>query len=156
LILAADALAAPAVRLCLVAAGVFFATALATGAWKYYEIARSEKAAAHIYVDIAHRAALLYSFAALLLAQFAALSVYAPLVNLVAAAAPLAFFAAAIVGYIVHGILRDTDNQFAKPHRIGSLALPAVGLHGFMWLLMAAEIGGFLVLFAGALARLYR
>jgi hypothetical protein len=144
------ALALPAVRLCLLAAGGFFLTGLLTGIWKYWHIARSPAAVAPVYVDVAHRAALLYSFAAILLAQFAALSQWSARVNLVAAALPLAFFAFAIGGYAVHGVLRDTDNQFLKPHRIGRLPVPAAALHGFMWLLVAAEVGGFAVLLAGA------
>lgn len=144
----------PAVRLCIVAAGVFFLAGLLTGAWKYWHIARSPQAASPVYVDIAHRAALLYSFAALLLAVFAGLSAWSDTTNLVAAALPLAFFGLAIGGYVVHGILRDTDNQFLKPHRVGRWTLPPALLAGFMWALMAAEIGGFAVLFAGALRTL--
>jgi hypothetical protein len=149
-----SALSLPAVRLSIVAAGVFFSSGLLTGAWKYFHIARSANAQAPVYVDIAHRTSLFYSFAALLVAQFAALSAYSPQVNLWAAVVPLAFFAAAIAGYIVHGLLNDTDNQFRKPQKIGPMALPRGGLHGFMWLLMLGEIGGFAVLFAGVLKRL--
>jgi hypothetical protein len=149
-----EALAEPAVKLCIVAAGVFFMTALLTGAWKYFHIARSPTATAPVYVDIAHRAALMYSFAALLLAVFAALSVFPDRVNVLAAALPLAFFAFAIVGYVVHGVLRDTDNQLAKPHRLGQGEVHPALMTGFMWALMAAEIGGFAVLFAGALQAL--
>lgn len=146
--------ATPAVALALVSAGVFFSSGLLTGAWKYWHIARSPQAVAPVYVDIAHRTSLLYSFAALLLAQFAALSAWDDRTDLLAAAIPLGFFAAAIGGYVIHGILRDTDNQFLEPHRIGPVALPKGGLHGFMWLLMLGEIGGFAVLFAGVLRTL--
>jgi len=149
-----DWLAEPAVRLCVIASGVFFLMALLTGAWKYFHIARSEKAVAPVYVDIAHRAALMYSFASLLLAVFAGLSAWSATVNLIAAALPLAFFAFAIGGYVAHGVLRDTDNQFLRPHRIGPVALHPALLAGFMWALMAAEIGGFAVLFAGFLKTL--
>ena len=141
-------------RLCIVAAGVFFMSALITGVWKYLHIARSADARAPVYVDIAHRTSLLYSFAAILLAHFAALSAWSARVNLIAAAIPLAFFAAAIAGYVLHGILRDTDNQFLHPQRVGRVALPKGGLHAFMWLLMVGEIGGFAVLFTGMLASL--
>ena len=149
-----DAVAAPAVRLCIVSAGVFFLVALLTGAWKYFHIARSPQAVAPVYVDIAHRAALMYSFAALLLAVFAGLSAWSPAVNLVAAALPLAFFGFAIGSYVVHGMLRDTDNQFLKPHRVGTATLHPSLIAASMWALMAAEIGGFAVLFAGALQAL--
>jgi hypothetical protein len=150
----ADWLAEPAVRWCIVAAGVFFLAALLTGAWKYFHIARSPTATAPLYVDIAHRAALMYSFASLLLAVFAGLSAWSDRVNLLAAALPLAFFAFAIGGYVVHGVLRDTDNQFLKPHRLGRGEVHPALLTSFMWALMAAEIGGFVVLFAGTLAAL--
>lgn len=149
-----EALAEPAVKLCVVSAGAFFLAGLFTGAWKYFHIAHSPTATSPVYVDLAHRAALLYSFAALLLAVFAALSAWSATVDLVAAALPLAFFALAIGGYVVHGVLRDTDNQFVRPHRVGGIDLPRHGLAAFMWVLMAAEIGGFAVLFAGALKAL--
>jgi hypothetical protein len=140
-----------AARLCIIAAGLFFLTGLITGAWKYFHIARSPTATAPVYVDIAHRTALLYSFASILLAHFAALSAWSVTVNLIASAVLLLFFASAIMGYVVHGWLRDTDNQFLPPHRIGTMPLPRGTLHGFMWLLMAGEIGAFAVLFAGVL-----
>jgi hypothetical protein len=146
--------AEPAVKLCIVAAGLFFMTGLLTGAWKYFHIARSPTATAPIYVDIAHRAALLYSFAALLLAVFAHLSVWSATVDFIAAFLPLAFFAFAIVGYVIHGLLRDTDNQLLKPHRLGTGTVHPAAIAGFMWLLMGAEIGGFAVLFAGAVQAL--
>jgi hypothetical protein len=47
---------------------------------------------AHPYVDIAHRAALLYSFATLLIAVFVELSAWPAWVNLVAAMVVVFFF----------------------------------------------------------------
>lgn len=149
-----DAFHEPAVRLCIVAAGTFFLAGLLTGAWKYFHIARSTTAAAPVYVDIAHRAALQYSFASLLLAVFAALSAWPDAVDLVAAALVLAFFAAAIGSYVLHGVLRDTDNQLRRPHVLGTGTVAPVLMSAFMWALMAAEIGGFAVLFAGSLRTL--
>ena len=61
-------------RLTLLAAGLIFLLALALGVWKYRQMATSENHLAHPYVDIAHRAALLYSFATLLIAAFVELS----------------------------------------------------------------------------------
>lgn len=148
----ADAAAlVPAARLALLGAGVFFLAGLLSGIWKYAHIAQRDDAQAPAYVDIAHRAALLYAFAALLLAQFAQLSAWSAAVNLWATALPLAFFAAAIGGYALHGWLDDTDNQFRRPQRIGRRALPRHGLAAFMVLLVIAEVGGFAVLFAGLL-----
>lgn len=139
----------PAVRLALLASGLFFLTGLLTGIWKYLAMMNSEKAEAPYYVNIAHRTSLLYAFAAQLLAVFAALSAWSPMVNLWATLFPLVFFAAAIFTYVVHGVLRDTENQLARPHRLGPVSLPGILIGGFMWALIMAEVGGFVVLFAG-------
>ncbi len=139
----------PATRLALLASGLFFLTGLLTGIWKYLAMMKSEKAEAPYYVNIAHRTSLLYAFAAQLLAVFAALSAWSAAVNLWATLFPLVFFAAAIFTYVVHGLLRDTDNQLARPHRLGPVSLPGFLIGGFMWALIMAEVGGFLVLFAG-------
>lgn len=136
-------------QLCLLAAGTFFMTGLLTGWWKYRCITASPQAVAPVYVDIAHRASLLYSFAALLLREFVPYSPLSATGTLWAAGLPLLFFAIAIAGYIVHGILRDTENQFRVPHQFGNHTLPAALIHGLMWTLGAAEIGGFGVLFYG-------
>ncbi|MCZ7525131.1 MAG: hypothetical protein M5U14_01295 [Acidimicrobiia bacterium] len=141
----------PAVKLAVVAAGVFFLAGLVTGAWKYVRIASSPAAVAPPYVGIAHRAALMYAFATLLLGRFAELSPWADAVDLLAVAAPVVYFAAAIGGYVVHGALDDTDNQFARPHRLGTRTVPEATMARVMWSLVVAEIGGFSVLFAGTL-----
>lgn len=122
------------------AAGLIFVWALVLGVWKYRQIAASPDAQAHPYVDIAHRAALMYAFATLLLAVFVELSAWSTAVNLIAAFVPIFFFVAAIAGYQAHGMRRDTDNQFRDPVR---------GTHPFMWALIIGEIGGTLVLLAG-------
>lgn len=127
----------------LLGAGVMFLLALVLGVWKYRQMATAETHLAHPYVDIAHRAALLYSFATLLVAVFVELSGWSEAVDLVAAAVLYVFFLAAIVGYAYHGWRRDTDNQFRDP-------TPSRGaVHGFMWALILGEIGAFAVLLAG-------
>jgi preprotein translocase subunit SecG len=127
-------------RLTLLAAGLIFLLALALGVWKYRQMATSENHLAHPYVDIAHRAALLYSFATLLIAVFVELSGWPTWVNLTAAMVVVLFFVIAIVTYMSHGLKRDTTNQFEHPDR---------GVHAGMLALIVAEIGGFAVLFAG-------
>ncbi len=141
----------PAVRLAIVAAGVFFLSGLLTGIWKYVHMATHPEATSPAYVDIAHRTSLFYSFAAVLVAHLAALSAWNATVDFWATAAQLLFFGAAIFTYIVHGILRDTDNQLRRPHRVGAMTLPRHGILAFMLALIAGEVGGFLVLFAGVL-----
>ncbi|MRH88034.1 hypothetical protein GFY24_11350 [Nocardia sp. SYP-A9097] len=132
-------------RITLVAAGLLFILALILGVWKFQQISASPDATAHIYVDIAHRATLLYSFATLLLAVFTELSSWPTAVNLTADIVVLIFFLAAIAAYIVHGLLRDTTNQFHG--QTGKL-----GTKISMIALIIGEVGGFLVLFTGFIA----
>lgn len=127
-------------RLTLLAAGLIFLWSLILGVWKYRQMSTSENHLAHPYVDIAHRAALLYAFATLLIAVFVELSGWPTWVNLTAAMVVVAFFVIAIATYVSHGRRRDTVNQFENPDR---------GLHAGMLALIAAEIGGFSVLLAG-------
>ena len=142
-------------QLCLLAAGVFFLSGLLTGWWKYRCMATSPEATAPVYVDIAHRTSLMYSFSAILLREFVPYSPLGPTGTLWAVGAPLLFFALAIQTYILHGILRDTDNQLRAPHRLGSGTVPGFLLHGFMVLLAVAEIGGFGVLLSGFLISVF-
>jgi hypothetical protein len=128
----------------LLAAAGMFLWALLLGVWKYRQIATSESHLAHRYVDIAHRAALLYSFALLLIATFVQLSGWSELVNLLAAGAMTLYFYSAVGSYALHGWRRDTDNQFRDP---------VPGTHAFMITLIVAEIGAWLVLVAGFLDR---
>lgn len=127
-------------KVTLLAAGLIFLLALVLGVWKYQQIATTENHQAHIYVDIAHRAALLYSFATLLTAVFVEFSGWPTWVNLTAAMVTVYFFVTAIGSYMLHGALRDTTNQFEKAGWF---------LHTGMVLLIAGEIGGFAVLLAG-------
>ncbi|MGB5796112.1 MAG: hypothetical protein WBH51_10020 [Mycolicibacter algericus] len=127
-------------KVTLLAAGLIFLLALLLGVWKYQQIVTSENHQAHIYVDIAHRAALLYSFATLLVAVFVELSGWPTWVNMTASMVMVYFFVTAIASYMLHGALRDTTNQFEKAG-----PLLKVG----MVLLIIGEIGGFAVLLAG-------
>lgn len=127
-------------KLTLLAAGLTFLLALGLGVWKYRQIMTSDDHRAHPYVDIAHRAALLYPFATLLIAVFVELSAWPAWVNLTATMVVVFFFVSATVGYIIHGVLRDTTNQFEHVTR---------GSQVSMALLIAGEIGGFGVVFAG-------
>ncbi len=130
-------------RITLLAAGLVFLLALVLGVWKYRQIMAAADHRAHPYVDIAHRAALLYSFAILLLAAFAELSAWPAWVNLSAAMVVVFLFVAAIASYISHGMRRDTVNQFESPDR---------ALRVQMIVLIVGEIGGFAVLLTGFIA----
>ncbi len=126
--------------LTVLASGLIFAWALVLGIWKYRQMATSPTHLAHPYVDIAHRAALLYEFATMLLAVFVELSAWPAAVNLIAAAVVVFFFVAAIATYVAHGIRRDTTNQFEHVDTKIRLAMTA---------LIVGELGGFAVLLAG-------
>lgn len=133
------------------ACGGFFLTALLTGVWKYGHIRRSAESKAPTYVDISHRAAFMYAFSCLVLERFALLSRWPEAWNLWGVGVAVAFFAAAQSTYLLHGLLKDTDNQLARPHRLGRGEVPGGLVHGFMWALAVGEIGGFLVVFTGAM-----
>lgn len=130
-------------KLTLLATGLIFLLALGLGVWKYRQIMVSDNHQAHPYVDIAHRAALLYAFATMLIAVFVELSAWPTWVNLSGAMAAIFFFVAAIGSYILHGARRDTTNQFDPPVRGTGVAMAA---------LIIGEMGGFAVVFAGFIA----
>ena len=122
------------------ACGIFFLTALLTGVWKWRAMLRAPDHLAPHYVDTAHRAALLYSFACLVLIHFAQLSPFPEAVNAVAVSAPLLFFAVAIATYVVLGRADATDNQFQER---SFATMTGTGL------LAVSEIAGFGVLLLG-------
>ncbi len=88
-----------AIKISLLASGVFLLAGLLTGVVKYRKIMSSPNHRAPVYIDIAHRASLLYSFASLVMAKLLEYSPYSPGVQLVAVGFPLLFFAVTIGGY---------------------------------------------------------
>ena len=127
-------------KVVLLAAAAMFLWALLLGVWKYRQMISAADGLAHPYVDTAHRAALLYSFATLLIAAFVELSGWSTTVDAIAAFAVIAFFVIAIATYALHGMRRDTTTPFADP---------APSTHPGMIALIVVEIGGFAVLLAG-------
>ncbi len=127
-------------KLCLMAAGVFLFFGMVSGIFKYVYIMRSPKHRAPVYIDIAHRSAFLYSFAALVLGRLSEQSIYSERINLIAALVPLTFFALTIAGYFVTGLRNQTENLFSERNALTTW---------FMYLLIAGEIGGTVVLLAG-------
>ena len=124
-------------NLAIIFAGIFFLNGLLTGVWKFNQISKSADGKAHPYVDIAHRSSLLYSFATLLIANFAYLSKLPNEIELIATIALVAYFAFAILSYMIQGFRQTTDNQLREVTKTTRI---------FMWSLIVAEIGGFLVL----------
>jgi hypothetical protein len=68
---------------------------------------------------------------------------------------PVLYFASAIIMYMLHGALRDAENQLKPPFHLGKMPLPTLFIVGYMWTLIVAEIGGFLVLFYGVLQAIW-
>ena len=131
--------------LALIASASFFLAGLVLGVWKFRAMATSPNGLAHPYIDTAHRAALLYAFAAVMIAIFVEVSQLKAGIELFAVALLVSYFAIAIMTYVVHGLRKDTDNQV---HNMST------GATVFMWSLVAAEIGGFLIIFYGLLTAL--
>lgn len=141
----------PAFAFAVVAAGVFLLTGLFSGLWKFIQMWKSPQGVAHPYVDIAHRASLMYGFACLVLAALAHFSMYSASSNFVAVVLVITFFALAVLGYLLQAALNGPDNQLRQPHRMGRHPMPRAGLMVFMVALILCEIGGTLYLFAGAM-----
>lgn len=136
----------PAQQFAIVATGVIFLTALLTGIWKWRQMMISPNHLAAPYVDIAHRSALMYSFAGILVWHFAGWSVWPNSVDLAATIALFAFFISAIATYVALGFKNQTDNQFSERNFSTTIG---------MLLLIAAEVGGFIILFSGTLKGLF-
>ena len=129
-----------AIKVSLAASGVFLLAGMLLGVVKYRAIMRSPAHRAPTYVDIAHRASFLYSFAALVIAELLRFSPYAASVQLAAAGVPLLFFALTVAGYSAHGLRDDTENIFARR---------TFTTTWFMYALIAGEIGGMAVVLWG-------
>ena len=129
----------PATQLCITAAGVFLISGMGIGILKYRAMLMTEDHRAPPYIDIAHRAALLYSFAALVMGALANGSLPAR-AALLAAFVPLGFFALTIVQYARLGLSGQRETQFSERN---FTTVP------FMYALIAGEIGGVAVLLWG-------
>jgi hypothetical protein len=128
------------VKISLTAAGLFLLTGMLLGVVKYRRTMTSPNHRAPVYIDIAHRASFLYSFAALVIARLIEFSPYSMTVQVVAVCVPLLFFALTIGGYTAHGLRADTDNMFRERNFITTW---------FMYLLIAGELGGMTVVLWG-------
>ena len=131
-----------AVKLAILFSGIFLWVGMLTGVWKYLQIRNSAQSRAHYYVDIAHRSSLLYASATLILAVLAYYSQFSETINLICVVLNLAFFSFSIGAYILHGVLKDTTNQFKKPHQLGKVQLPGILMTLAMIGLIVAELGG--------------
>lgn len=138
-------------KICVVSTGVFFIVGLGCGAWKYAQIRRSTEAKSSTYVDIAHRAALMYAFSCLVVERLVAISQLDPRIENTCVLTLIAYFAWAQGSYIVHAGLADTDNQFEEPHRLGKFVIPSQLMSTFMISLIFFELSASVTLLVGAI-----
>ncbi|MEU8527972.1 MULTISPECIES: hypothetical protein [Streptomyces] len=126
--------------LVLFSAGVLLLAAMLLGVWKWRAMVASPDGRAHRYVDVAHQAALMYTFATTLIAGLVQFSAWPLAVNLSAATVVVFLFSGAIARYTWLGLRKETVNQMRAAPR---------GTNNVMYVLAVGEIGGVGVLLAG-------
>lgn len=135
-----------AVKISLAAAGFYLLAGMLIGVVKYRRTMQSAEHRAPVYIDIAHRAAFLYSFAALVIAKLLEHNAFTNATLLPATLAVLTFFSLTILGYLLTGLKNETENLFSERNFLTTW---------FMYALIAAEITGFIIIFAGFLIRTF-
>lgn len=140
-------------KLAIIFSGIFLWVGMLTGVWKYYQIRNTELARAHYYVDIAHRSSLLYAAASLILAALSYFTSLSDSLSLFCVVANLFFFSMSILVYIIHGMLKDTTNQFKQPHKLGQWSIPRWCMTFLMLNLIIVELGATAVLLLGTILK---
>lgn len=129
-----------AIKISLLASGLFLLTGMLIGVLKYQRMLTRSTHTAPVYVDIAHRAAFLYSFAMLVIARLLEYSPYSERVQVGATALVLVFLVLTVGGYLAHGLKEDTDNLFRERNFTTTW---------YMYMLIAGEIGGLSIILWG-------
>lgn len=129
-----------AVKMSLACSGLFLLLGMLLGVVKYQKMMTSETHQAPVYIDIAHRASLLYSFAALVIAELLPYSPYTTTAQIWMAGIPLFCFAVIVARYVQLGFENKADNQFHE--RTFSTTWG-------MYLLIIGQIGGFAAILWG-------
>jgi hypothetical protein len=129
-----------AIKITLLFSGIYLLTGMLTGILKYQGMMKSKKHEAPIYIDIAHRASLLYSFAALVMAKLLEFSPFPIWLQLLSTVIPLIYFTLAIASYIKLGLQNVETTQFSERNFITTW---------FMYSLIAGEIGGVFLIVIG-------
>jgi len=128
------------IKISLAAAGIFLLAGMLIGVVKYRMTMLSVEHKAPVYIDIAHRAAFMYSFGALVIADLLDKNAFPAAVLLPATLAVLTFFGMTILGYLLTGLKNKSDNIFNERNLFTTW---------FMYLLIASEITGLIVILAG-------
>ncbi|GEL74530.1 hypothetical protein [Myxococcus virescens] len=125
----------------ILAAGALLAVGMASGVWKWRAMVRSPERRAPMYVDILHRASLLYASATLVLGHLAAASAFSATLNRGAFWTAYFYFVVTLVVYAFHGIRRTERTMFTQRNLVTG---PGVAL------LVVGELGSTLLLLVGA------
>ena len=129
-----------AIKISLLSSGLLLLIGMLVGIVKHQRMLTSDDHTAPAYIDIAHRAAFLYSFAMLVIAKLLEYSPYSETVQLVATGLVLTFFSITIVGYFSHGLMNKTDNLFRKR---------TFSTTWYVYMLTAGEISGLAIIIWG-------
>lgn len=129
-----------AVKMSLLASGIFLLAGMSIGIIKYRYMMTSKDHQSPIYIDIAHRASFLYSFAMLVIAKLLEYSPYSLKVQMISSGIVLLFLAVTIFGYLTTGLKNETDNLFKERN---------FSTTWYMYLLIVGEIGGLAVIVWG-------
>ena len=130
----------PAVKISLLSSGLLLLLGMLIGVIKYRRMFTTSEHVAPYYIDTAHRAAFLYSFAMLVIAKLLEHVRYSEAVQLGAMGLVLVFLTLTVFGYLVHGLQNKTDNMFRRRNFITTW---------YMYLLIAGEIGGLSIIVWG-------
>ncbi|MBL8151861.1 MAG: hypothetical protein JNN15_18210 [Blastocatellia bacterium] len=120
-----------AIKITLFASGIYLLLGMVIGIVKYQKMLNSPEHQAPFYIDTAHRASFLYSFAMLVVAKLLEYSPYSLNLQLTVVSVLLLFVTLTIVGYVIHGFIK-TENMFSKRNFTTTW---------FMYLLIIGEIG---------------
>lgn len=129
-----------AVKISLLSSGLFLLVGMLIGIVKHQRMLSSSDHTAPAYIDIAHRAAFLYSFAMLVIAKLLEFSPYSEGVQLGAMGLVLVFLSVTIVGYFTHGMKDKTDNLFRERN---------FSTTWYVYMLTVGEIGGLSIIVWG-------
>lgn len=93
----------------------------------------------------------MYAFSCLVVEKMVEISKLEETIELLCVIALVIYFSSAQFSYVLHGILKDTDNQFKVPHRLGTREVSPGVMRLFMKSLIVFEVGAFATLFVGTL-----
>ena len=128
-----------AVKISLLSSGLFLFAGMLIGIVKYQRMMSSPAHRSPIYIDTAHRASFLYSFAMLVIAKLLEYSPYSLNVQLIAMGVVLFYLVLTVIGYFMHG-LKETKNIFNERNFTTTW---------YMYGLIVGEIGGLGVIIWG-------